>query len=150
MGVTSEAAPPPQPRSAAEPGRTRKEPDQGTKVSPAPSSSHTQTARSRTPAPSDVLSAKLGPECPHLVVGDPPSTGDNTGVPGRAVTQGHRARLRQGSRRDRFTCKATPSASVNAIHAQRMEFSNFHTRPNPARELSRRPGQKYQGATDTN
>lgn len=78
-------------------------------------------------------------------MGDPPSTGDNTGVPGSAVTQGHRACLCQGSWRDRFTYKVTPSTSANAIHAQQMKFSNLHMCPNPACELSRGPGQRQHG-----
>lgn len=56
-----------------------------------------------TAASPDVLTAKVTHKCPHLVVGDPPSTGDNTGIPGSAVAQGHRACLRQGARRNGFT-----------------------------------------------
>ena len=139
-------------QSQGEPARTG---IRGQKFHPHPSvPTQRHFVCSRTPVPSDVLSAKLMHECPYLVVGDPPSTGDDTGIPGSTVTQGHRACLRQGSRRDRFTYKVTPNTSANAIHAQQMKLSNFHTCPNPACELSRGPGQrqyglaKLEGSTD--
>lgn len=79
-------------------------------------------------------------------MGDPPSAGDNAGVPGRAVTQGHRASLRQRSWRDRFTYKQHPTRQGTRI-THNMKFCNFHTRCNPACELSLRERSAGAGTT---
>lgn len=130
MHVPSEVTPPPLPLNAAEPGRAHKEQYQEQKFHPHPPVlTQRHSVCSHTPTPPDVLSAKLTHERPYLVVGDPPSAGDNTSIPGSAVTQGHRACLCQGSWRDWFTYKVTPNTSVNVIHTQQIKLSNFHRGP---------------------
>lgn len=121
---------PPLSLSMAEPGRTRKEQYQKFQM-PLRVPTQRHFVCSHTPNPSDVLSAKLIHKCLYLVVGDPPGTGDNTGIPGSTVTQGHHACLCQGSWRDRFTYKGTPNTSMNLIHAKEMNSQTSICAPIP-------------------
>lgn len=75
----------------------------------------------------------------HLVMVHPPRTGNDFGIPGRAVAHSHGACLRQGPWRDRLPCKAKgkyciPLADVSTSYS----WINLHVpSANSVRESQR-------------